>query len=676
MRAGPVRAAFLLAALAACRGEPSAPARPAQPRPAAAQDGTGAADAAPPTAPQDLETRSTAASRIELSWTRSSDDTGVAGYEIEENGVIVARAADRTAVVDGLAPGVEHCYSVFALDTVGHRSPAAGPSCTTTVDDSPPSAPAALAVRADPGQASVSWNASQDDVGVVGYQVLRGGAAIGTTEATVFDDRSVRPGSRYCYAVVALDRAGNRSTATEGACADVPDVVPPTAPAQAKATAVSDRELAIVWSGSTDDSGAVRYEVLRGETVVARTEALAAREGGLLPGRRSCYTVVALDRAGNRSPPSPQACATTLDLTPPTPPTRVVARAWGEHEVAVGWEPSEDDVGVAGYELLRDGKLVSTSPDTNASDGGLAPWREYCYQVRAFDAAGNRSPSAGPACARTLDLTAPGRPAPVAQATSDKAIELEWKPSPDNVGVDRYEILRDERVIASGARPAALEKDLLPARRYCYTVRAVDPAGNASDPSAPVCVTTPDLAPPTTPGRMAIAPSAPTQVVLAWDPSQDDVGVIGYEIVHDGGVVATTVRGWATISGLAPQKEHCFAVRAYDAAGNRSLTAGPLCATTPEPGTPAAPVNVTAEAGSKGALRLRWDPSPDAGILYAVYRDENRRVGMTRSTSYTIAGLGAGERRCYRVAAVDADGRESPRTIPACAAASGAVSAR
>jgi hypothetical protein len=66
---------------------------------------------------------------------------------------------------------------------------------------------------------------------------------------------------------------------------------------------------------------------------------------------------------------------------------------------------------------------------------------------------------------------------------------------------------------------------------------------------------------------------------------------------------------------------------------------------------------------------LRWDSSPEPGMVYAVYWDGDRRIGATPRTEYTVAGLRAGEKRCYRVAAVDGSGKESPRTIEACAAA-------
>jgi chitodextrinase len=219
-----------------------------------------------------------------------------------------------------------------------------------------------------------------------------------------------------------------------------------------------------------------------------------------------------------------------------------------------------------------------------------------------------------------------------------------------------------------------VRKGLLPAHRYCLWVRATDPAGNKSERTQ-ACATTPDLTPPTAPENLAAARRAATQVVVLWDASQDDVGVVAYDVLQGEEVVATATRTWTIVSGLAPERQHCFSVRARDAAGNRSKGVGPLCATTPAPSTPPGPVNLRVDAGVAG-VRLRWEPSPQPGVVYAVYRDDDRRIGMTSSESYTLPGAVAGLRRCYRVAAVTDAGVESPKTLPACAPARLAATSR
>jgi chitodextrinase len=86
--------------------------------------------------------------------------------------------------------------------------------------------------------------------------------------------------------------------------------------------------------------------------------------------------------------------------------------------VQLSWSASSDDVVVAGYEIYRNGVLLSTTTGTGTSftDTSVSPNTAYSYAVRAFDAAGNRS---SPSTAATV--TTPPGPAPaiglVKQAT-------------------------------------------------------------------------------------------------------------------------------------------------------------------------------------------------------------------------------------------------------------------
>jgi chitodextrinase len=57
--------------------------------------------------------------------------------------------------------------------------------------------------------------------------------------------------------------------------------------------------------------------------------------------------------------------------------------------VSLSWTGSTDNVGVAGYRLLRNGVVVKTVTGTSTTD---KPRRgTYTYTVVAYDAAGNTS---------------------------------------------------------------------------------------------------------------------------------------------------------------------------------------------------------------------------------------------------------------------------------------------
>jgi hypothetical protein len=81
------------------------------------------------------------------------------------------------------------------------------------------------------------------------------------------------------------------------------------------------------------------------------------------------------------------------DNEPPSVPTGLTAVALDSERVELSWQPATDNVGVTGYELVRDdASLVSLAQSqTSYIDTGLTAGTTYRYQVRAVDAAGNRS---------------------------------------------------------------------------------------------------------------------------------------------------------------------------------------------------------------------------------------------------------------------------------------------
>lgn len=121
----------------------------------------------------------------------------------------------------GITLGAERCFQVRAVDIVDGvhvRGPASPTACATFADTFAPAAPRELLAVAVPGGINLIWEPSVAG-DVAGYVVLRaeaGGATLTPlTQAPVttpsYRDETVRAGARYVYAVVAVDKAGNRS---------------------------------------------------------------------------------------------------------------------------------------------------------------------------------------------------------------------------------------------------------------------------------------------------------------------------------------------------------------------------------------------------------------------------------------------------------------------------------
>ena len=113
--------------------------------------------------------------------------------------------------------GTERCYAVRTVNVFGRiqqESEASAPACITPSDTFPPAPPKGLIAVAGDAVISLSWDPNtESDLG--GYLVLRGEAPGGTLQPltpqpireTSYEDRSAKPGVRYVYAVVAVDKA-------------------------------------------------------------------------------------------------------------------------------------------------------------------------------------------------------------------------------------------------------------------------------------------------------------------------------------------------------------------------------------------------------------------------------------------------------------------------------------
>jgi chitodextrinase len=93
------------------------------------------------------------------------------------------------------------------------------------------------------------------------------------------------------------------------------------------------------------------------------------------------------------------------DTRPPTAPANLTATAPSLSRVDLSWGASSDNVGVTGYEVYRDGSLIATPTGTTYSDTGVSAGTTYTYQVKARDAAGNRSAFSNTATVRTPGTT-------------------------------------------------------------------------------------------------------------------------------------------------------------------------------------------------------------------------------------------------------------------------------
>lgn len=82
---------------------------------------------------------------------------------------------------------------------------------------------------------------------------------------------------------------------------------------------------------------------------------------------------------------------TATDTQPPSIPTGLAGQALSATSVALTWNASTDNLGVAGYDIRRDGTVIGSSAGTNYTDNSATPATEHSYEVRARDSVPNYS---------------------------------------------------------------------------------------------------------------------------------------------------------------------------------------------------------------------------------------------------------------------------------------------
>jgi len=155
-------------------------------------------------------------------------------------------------------------------------------------------------------------------------------------------------------------------------------------------------------SAETPDSvvltwDAYRYSEIRGikvyqnniEIATLAPNATSYTAGGLESGKSYSFRLRVIAAEG-RGPLS-GAITVEPDGTAPSAPGKLAAVNVRNKSLTLAWEPSTDNVGVAGYEVYQGAKLLAATTATRIDVTGLKPNATYVFTVKAVDAAGNEA---------------------------------------------------------------------------------------------------------------------------------------------------------------------------------------------------------------------------------------------------------------------------------------------
>ncbi|MFD0671169.1 fibronectin type III domain-containing protein [Cohnella sp. GCM10027633] len=332
-------------------------------------------DTQAPTAPTGLSLTSKTDTSVTLSWTASTDNVGVAGYEVYRGTTLAGTTNSSTTTFTntGLTASTAYSFTVKAKDAANNTSSASN-------------------------SLSVTTNAA-------------GGANLLSNPGFETDNGSGVPaswtcGQNYCSRDTVLKRSGTSSLKvdnTTGAWFDIHQTVAGTAGQSYS----FDGYLNITRNTGTNIT--VKAQFLNSSGTVISDQAIAGYNGTTTSGwarAQGTYTapagtvnvtirvsVVNLNAALQMDDFSISSGSGGGDSQAPTAPSSLASPSKTATTVSLTWSASTDNVAVTGYDVYRGSTLAGSTNGTTTSftDTGLTANTAYSYTVKAKDAAGNVS---------------------------------------------------------------------------------------------------------------------------------------------------------------------------------------------------------------------------------------------------------------------------------------------
>lgn len=383
-------------------------------------------------------------------------------------------------------------FRLFALTLLciglvfSHRVWAAIPKAPTTL----------TAVATTSGQINLAWlDVSTDETGFEVEQSTDGTKFVRVADlpanAIVYQDKSLKPATKYWYRVRSKNASGNSAYSNIANATTLPVTIP-KAPSALAATVVSATQLNLTWTdNATDETG---FELERSTNALSFTKiadlpanTTTYQNTGLAPATRYWFRVVAKNTAG-KSAYSNIANATTLQVAP-NAPANLTATDVSTSQINLKWTDNANNE--TGFQIERsaDGAVFTKIVDVAANvttyqNTGLSAATQYHYRVRAVNAVG-ASAYSNTASARTQNVPVPNAPVNLtAVPTAPGLIQLRWeKPTGNATDVVLERAKGDGDFVQLVKLPATVlqyeDKSEFESDNYYYRIKAVNAGGDS-----------------------------------------------------------------------------------------------------------------------------------------------------------------------------------------------------
>lgn len=268
-------------------------------------------DTVVPSTPTDLKATQITASQIDLSWTASTDNKAVSGYNVYRGDAFLTSTSLPSYSDKSVLQNTTYNYRVSAVDAAGNESSKSGliEVKTPSVGGAVPNAPSNLTGSLAGTSINLSWSAVS---GITKYLIQRNGLIIGETATTSYVDSAILPGQTYTYVVYASSSTGVLSEASSSKSITtqaVTDTQAPSQPVNLVGT-TSTSLINLTWDASTDNVGVAGYKIYRNDQQIATTTKPNFGDGTIEASKTYSYYVLAFDANGNQSEKS-----STISLT-------------------------------------------------------------------------------------------------------------------------------------------------------------------------------------------------------------------------------------------------------------------------------------------------------------------------------------------------------------------------
>lgn len=390
---------------------------------------------------------------VSLSWTASTDNVGVTGYEIYADGIIIDNGMGTTFIHEELTPNTQHTYSVRAKNESGTSDW----SSLLTVITNSESAEDTDAINAYIENTSITltWSVVND---AESYEVEFDGKVVNCGPNTFCIKANLMPLSQHSYRIRAVKAEGTGEWSSLSAITtyllDTPNNI---------VTDEKTDNISLTWDPV---EGASQYEIYDGDVIIGITAENTYIHSGLSPETRHTYKVKAIGPSGESAFSTP-ASIYTLPVKPPVPTN--VAAMIVDNMVTIYWDTVE---GAIGYDVELDGILIDNGDNTIYTHEELDKSTKHTYRVRAKNEAIEGDWSS------LLDLkTMEGKPVPpsgIKVSTTPTITTLTWEPQDDALS---YDVEVDGVVMESISETNFRHRRITPLTEHVYRIRTINITG-------------------------------------------------------------------------------------------------------------------------------------------------------------------------------------------------------